>query len=98
MGTDELIRRAIRERRLIEFMLHGLQRVAEPHVYGAYRGTTQLLIYQVRGQSRSGGLPDWRRVDVSEMRNALLSDERFATPRVTGRGLTEWDLVFARVE
>jgi len=98
MGTDELILHAIQERRLIGFTLHGLARVGEPHVYGVYRQAKQLLIYQVRGESRSGGLPDWRRVDVLEMRNPVLLDEIFSTPRVTRAGHTEWDLVFARVE
>jgi hypothetical protein len=98
MDMDELIRRAIRERRLIEFTLHGLPRVAEPHVYGVCKRTTQLLIYQVRGQSRSGGLPDWRRVDILEMQGARLLDEVFSTPRMAMERHKGWDRVFARVE
>jgi hypothetical protein len=98
MDIDELIRRAIRERRLIEFTLHGLPRVAEPHVYGVCKRTPQLLMYQVRGQSRSGGLPDWRRVDVSEMQGTRILDEVFSTPRMAIDRHTGWDLVLARLE
>ena len=67
MDTDELIRTAIRERRLVEFRLHGLRRISEPHLYGIYKGARQILVYQISGESRSGDLPDWRRADLEEI-------------------------------
>jgi hypothetical protein len=36
--VERLIRVAIRERRLLEFVLHGLRRIAEPHLLGARLG------------------------------------------------------------
>jgi hypothetical protein len=75
---DELVRRAVLERRLVEFNLHGLQRVAEPHLYGICKGVEQILVFQVGGQSRSGGLPNWRRVDVVEMSGLRVLDDFFA--------------------
>lgn len=94
---DELIRRAIQQRRVIEFTLHGLLRVAEPHLFGVCKGSKQLLVFQIRGESRSGGLPYWRRVEVAEIKGLRMLDEifasRLATPPQSG-----WDLILARVQ
>lgn len=94
---DALIRRAIKERRLLEFWLHGLHRVAEPHLYGRHKGGLQLLVYQVRGDSRSGGLPYWRRVDLAEMSGLELLDEGFGAKRLTALP-AGWDEVLAVVD
>lgn len=78
---DQLIRRAIAGRRLITFTYDNLARIAEPHVYGTKGGVVQMLVYQVGGQSRSGGLPNWRRVDVDRIVGLQIMDEIFAGPR-----------------
>ena len=56
-SIDQLLREAIRSKRLIEFEYDGLRRVAEPHDYGVQNGIMKLLVYQVRGDSKSGRLP-----------------------------------------
>ncbi len=94
---DAQVRQAIRERRLLEFWLHGLHRVAEPHLYGRHKGVVQLLVYQVRGESRSGGLPSWRRVDLAEVSGLRLLDEGFEAKRLTGLP-AGWDEVLAVVD
>ncbi len=94
---EALIRQAINERRLIEFWLHGLRRVAEVHLYGVHKGIPQLLVYQVSGESRSGGLPYWRRVDVEEMSGLVLLPDVFNARRLVSRP-DGWDQVLLMVE
>ncbi len=95
---DALIRQAITEKHLIEFQYHGHHRVAEPHVYGRNNGVLQLLVYQVRGQSSSGRLPDWRRVDLHEISGLRLLNERFPGKRPNPSGEhSRWDEYFAVV-
>lgn len=96
---DEQIIKAIRGKRLIEFIYHGLQRIAEPHVFGYLNGIKQLLVYQIRGQSRSGGLPNWRRVDIHEMSQLGILDETFPgrRPHPSGKH-SSWDSYIAVVE
>jgi hypothetical protein len=98
VDAEQAIRLAIRERRLIEFRLHGLRRIAEPHLYGVYRGARQLLLYQVGGESKSGDLPDWRRAGLPEISDVRLLDECFDGPRLPSPRHTQWDIVLERVE
>ena len=86
MQLDPLIRSAIANRQVIEFTYRGLHRVAEPHVYGLHKGKRQLLTYQIRGESSSGGLPNWRRVDVDDISDVQALHESFPGPRPTVSG------------
>lgn len=96
---DGLIRKAIAEKRLIEFDYKGCHRVAEPHVYGVDKGVTQLLIFQVRGQSMTGGMAHWRRVDLTGVTNLALLDERFPGKRFSANSArSHWDQCLAVVE
>jgi len=95
--VDKLIRVAIRERRLLEFMLHGLRRVAEPHIYGLRRGARQLLVYQLYGQSRSGNLPSWRTADLRQITHLRVLDERFESARLNPDEIVGWEKIFERV-
>jgi len=96
---DELIRTAIGNKQLVEFTYGGRRRVAEPHVYGVLRGKYQLLTYQVGGESSSGGLPNWRRVDLSGISGLRLLDEHFPGPRPSPSGRqSKFDTVLAVVE
>jgi hypothetical protein len=96
--VDALIRQAIRERRLIEFWLHGLHRVAEPHLYGIHNGAAQMLVYQVGGASRSGGLPYWRRIDLAEVSGLRVLHERFEATRLEAGRPSGWDEILAVVQ
>jgi hypothetical protein len=100
MSIDsELLRHAIANKRLLAFRYRGHLRLAEPHLYGRYRGVDQLLVYQVGGGSRSGDLPNWRRItlrDVAELRELPVD---FAGPRRSRTGLyLDWDEIYAVVE
>lgn len=74
---DDIIRTAIKNKNLIEFTYENKHRIAEPHVYGVLDGKRQLLVYQIAGQSSSGNLPNWRRMDVSKISNMRILDDRF---------------------
>jgi hypothetical protein len=94
----EAIGRAIRERRLVEFELGGLRRVAEPHDYGIHAGVERLLVYQIGGESRSGRLPNWREVHVAKIESLRVLDETFAGPRAAPSGPhKKWDTLLASV-
>lgn len=96
--TRNLILTAIAERRLLQFDYQGHLRICEPHVFGHLRGSDELLTFQVRGRSSSGGLPDWRRVFVREIRSAALLAETFAGPRPFPSGRhSSWDGTYAVV-
>ncbi len=89
---------AIRGRRMIEFEYAGHHRVAEPHVYGCVGGVDQLLIYQVAGGSSSGGLPQWRRVDVHRISGLVIGNTLFAGPRPAPSGIhSSWDQTYVLV-
>jgi hypothetical protein len=97
-SRDRAIRKAITEKRLIEFSLHGLMRVAEPHDYGKRNGSDQLLVYQVGGKSRSGGLPNWRWVKVADMSELKLLNATFDGNREAPSGRhSAWDELYLRV-
>ncbi len=94
---EQLLLLAIRERRLIEFTLHGLRRVGEPHILGIRRGVHQLLVYQTHGQSKSGRLPNWRTADLTRMTHLRVLEQRFSSPRLTADQESGWEQVFASV-
>ncbi len=97
-SVDWLLRDAIRNKHLIEFVYQGLKRVAEPHDYGIQNGVKKLLMYQVRGESKSSRLPDWRMVAIDSMQRVRILDESFPGGRPTPYGEhKKWDQVFTRV-
>jgi hypothetical protein len=96
---DALIRLAITQKRLIRFSLHGYARIAEPHDYGIRNGVPQLLVYQVAGESKSGKLPNWRWVILSEASEFQLLDQTFPGGRPTPSGKhSPWEHLFLRVD
>ena len=95
---EHLICAAIVEKRLIEFELHGLHRIAEPHLFGRHHGVLQLLVYQVGGASQSGGLPYWRRIDLAEISELRMLEGRFQASRLPGGNPPAWDAILAQVK
>src|SRR5438132_2854406 len=83
--VDPRLVTAIAERRLIRFVYDGRPRIAEPHDYGVRNGSVQLLVYQIGGESRSGGLPEWRCVKLAGVSELQLLDIQFEGPRAAGR-------------
>ena len=94
--VDHQLRRAIAERRLIEFTYQAIPRVAEPHDYGVQQGAVRLLVYQIRSVPFSRG---WRLLDVAKIERLAVLDQTFAGSR--GERHThhyQWDALFARAE
>ena len=81
MSISSLISIAIGNKNIIEFDYHSHHRIAEPHILGIKDGNEQVLVYQTGGTSSSGGLPEWRRMDVREVSNLAVMDRKFAGPR-----------------
>jgi hypothetical protein len=89
---------AIDNKRLIEFEYQERPRIAEPHDYGIINRVRKLLVYQVRGESRTRGIPDWRLVDVADIRRLRILEETFAGGRAVPSGKhKQWDELFKRV-
>lgn len=83
---------AIRNKKMIEFDYRGHHRIAEPHVYGRNGSVEQILVYQVGGSSSSGGLPEWRRVNVPDMSHLVVLEDSFAGNRPNPSGQhSRWD-------
>ena len=61
--VDEVLRTAIMQKHLIEFVYKGLRRIVEPHDYGVHKGSVKLLGNQLAGAS-SGPLPAWRWFEI----------------------------------
>ncbi|AFU57122.1 zinc finger C2H2 domain-containing protein [Candidatus Nitrososphaera gargensis Ga9.2] len=80
-SMDDLVRTAIMSKNVIEFSYHGYHRIAEPHVFGIHNGRKQLLVYQTGGQSSSGKIPGWRRVNVDEITSARITAQTFVGQR-----------------
>ena len=83
---DSTIKAAIDNRHLLEFDYDGFHRIVEPHVYGIQDGKQQILVFQIAGESSSGNLPNWRRMDVSKISNIQMLNDIFAGPRAYPSG------------
>jgi len=89
---QELIKQAIREKKLVEFNYSGHHRIIEPHVLGVNNGITQLLGYQIGGSSMSGGIPDWRRFDLLNISGLSIKADTFPGRRAFPSGRhSSWD-------
>lgn len=96
--VDELLRSAIRERRLVSFILDERPRLAEPHDYGLIDGEPCLFFYQVGGESRSGRPLGWRWARLAKLSELHTLEDRFAGTRaVPSERHIRWDELFATV-
>lgn len=96
---NALIRQAIDNKRIVEFIYKEYPRIVELHIFGKKDGILQVLAYQIGGKSSRGGLPDWRRFNVLEMRNFQLSEASFHGAREYHGTDNSWDekyLIVAR--
>lgn len=99
-STDEQVRFAITDKRLIQFRYHGSVRVAEPHDYGVQNGIARLLVYQLRGPVRPGrsGATGWRMLDFSKLEECVALDDTFPGTRGSAhRDHYGWEVLYARV-
>jgi hypothetical protein len=95
---DDLLRRAIADKRLVSFILHGCPRIGEPHDYGLIKGVPTLFFYQTGGESNSGKPVGWRRAVIAEISELRVLDRRFAGARPSSSGRhIQWDELLATV-
>ncbi|MCK9201999.1 MAG: hypothetical protein M0P59_13530 [Gallionella sp.] len=97
---ENIIIAAIKEKKVLSFTYSGHARIVEPHVYGINEGARQLLGFQIRGGSSSGGaLPEWRRFKISAMQNLQILNESFPSRRDYPSGKhSHWDRQILVVE
>jgi hypothetical protein len=94
----DLLIDAIARRRLIEFDYRGHHRIAEPHIYGRLNDADQMLVFQIGGTSSSGGLPEWRLINLSGVINLRLLEDGFDGPRAYQSGPhSTWAIHYAIV-
>jgi hypothetical protein len=95
---DQILRKAIAEKRLITFMLDGCRRIAEPHDYGINKGVPRLFFYQIGGQSRSIPSRGWRWATLSKISDLGILDKKFRGTREARSGQhIQWDVLIATV-
>jgi len=95
---DSLLKRAIRERRLVAFTSKGYPRIGEPHDYGVKSGVPRLFYYQTGGRSSSKPPRGWRWADLGDMQDLVILQDTFAGPREAPSGQhIEWDTLIASV-
>jgi len=79
--TEQIVRQALAERRVVQFKYHGYSRRVEPHALGRItEGRLALLGWQVSGASASEPPPGWRTFLLAEIEELKLSRTTF-TPR-----------------
>lgn len=90
---QQIIERAMDDKSVIEFTYGGHRRIAEPHVIGENKGSLGILCYQIGGSSSSssGGLPQWRRFDLSGIQNLAAVDAHFPGQRPEYGRHSSWD-------
>jgi hypothetical protein len=89
---------AIKNKRLIQFEYRDCRRIAEPHDYGMFNGIEQVLVYQLRGETKSKRLPDWRFIRVAGMKRLKVLEDTFPGGRaVPSAQHKKWDELFIRV-
>lgn len=78
-SPEELIRRALAEKRMLQFRYHGYSRKVEPHAFGRVTEDRRALLgWQVSGGSRSEPPPGWRTFVLAEIRSLKVLRQAFA--------------------
>jgi len=95
--TDEMIRWAITEKKLLELDYDGYHRIVEPHLYGRKNKKSGILAYQLRGQSSDGEL-GWKRMHMKKIANIRVLDETFPGIRPVLNRHSPWDLIYLIVD
>src|SRR5882724_124025 len=97
-NVDQLLRTAIEQKRLIQFVYRNKERIVEPHDYGIHNGRAKLLAYQVGGAS-SERIPNWRWIETDSISNFHVRNETFPGGRRAPSGKHhKWDKLFIRVK
>lgn len=79
MNTELLLKKAIKEHKLVNFNYEDKPiRQAAPHaLYYSSTGNLNLDAFQYDGYSKTGSLPNWRNFILDKIRNLEVLDENF---------------------
>ena len=75
----DFIKNAILQRQPVCGKYQGLLRKICPHILGYKNGVAHALCWQYGGQSKKGGLPEWRCIPITELTELRLLDEPWQT-------------------
>jgi hypothetical protein len=79
------------------FQYQDCQRTAEPHDYGIVEGMRKLLVYQIRGESKTKSM-GWKLIKENEIHRLHVLEEPFPGGRTVPSGKhKKWDQLFMRV-
>jgi hypothetical protein len=79
---NQQICNAIHNRCILTFTYDGHYRVVEPYAYGLSQTRSEVIrCYQMGGTSRSGKLPDWRLMEVAQIKFLTVTEEHFVGKR-----------------
>jgi predicted DNA-binding transcriptional regulator YafY len=96
--TDEQLRFAITNKRLVKLSYSGSIRVVEPHDYGVQKGAVRLLAYQQQGFGPQKSEPGWRLFDVAKIADLAVLETGFEGSRgASHQNHYVWDIIYARV-
>jgi hypothetical protein len=97
-SLDRRVRRAIADKRLLEFRYKRADRLGEPHDYGVIDGTERLLVFQLRGPDSGNGAVGWRLLDIAKIENCVVTERTFAGSRgPSHQQHNQWETLYARV-
>lgn len=95
---NELICRAIKERRLLELRYHDHKRVVAPHVYGIDTTGDELLSgYQTWGGSEGGEAAGWKSFKVESLSDLKLTGRKFGPRPEYRQGDRAMQKIFCQV-
>lgn len=83
MTIKQALSQAINARHTIECIYHGKKRFLEPYHFGSLGGREQLHCFQYAGESESGGLPEWRNLQLDEIRELQIDNKQQFTIRAS---------------
>ncbi|MGI0102550.1 MAG: hypothetical protein ACREA7_08155 [Nitrosotalea sp.] len=94
-----LIRDAMVNRQLVEFIYDRQYVLGEPHVYGIKINEIHLLVYQISGQNNAKRLPNWRDVLAEKISNLHLLRYHFQGKRTSGANIQrDFDKILELIE
>lgn len=93
-SLHDLLCVAIKNKRLIKFQYQDCERTAEPHDYGIVDGMKKILVYQIRGDSKTKSKV-WKLVKEHEISQLQVLEETFPGGRTVPTGQhKKWDRLF----
>ncbi len=77
MNYENIVCKAILEKRQISFFYDGEYRILEPHAYGMRHGSPRLMAFQIGGHSTGDKSLGWRQFDLDKAGYFRLLQNKF---------------------